>query len=442
MPPWARILVERGAKASGLMQRRAAAVAARLLVAAFTMLQTGADTLRPHLERLPAHVRPVLRALRRHVAALRLEARAARALAVALATLQATLDAIRRRLASLAVRLTPAVRYLGQCLDILREDVGAGHAIAAAWVERIAALTLSEIWNAPHRLAIRGAIGAFALLALATDATPPPIPVLEAVKPQGAWIMVWNDEFDGHALDRRRWSVVVTPPDGERFGDSYFQDNPDTIRVADGMLEMRAAPLPTGGFSGARLETQGLASWRYGRFEARIKVAQGAGTLTSFWMMHKDPTLERWPLGGELDIIEQLGRAPNAVESVIHYKGVDRERHHVHSVFDEPFGDAFHDVALEWTPQGFFWFIDGELTLAYPPKADHPFDRDFFLILSLCVGGDWALAPKRSTTFPVLAQVDWVRVYAINPDYVPPAGDDSAAIAQQGLETTGRRSGL
>ncbi|KAF0183772.1 MAG: glycoside hydrolase family 16 protein [Hyphomonadaceae bacterium] len=442
MPPWARILIERILEACLREERRAARIAARALLMALAALRRGADALRPPLMRLIARLAMAARSLGHRLDALRFDARAAQALLVALAALRIGDDALRPRLARLVARLTPAARYLGQCLDILRQDVGAGYAVAGAWVERVSALTLSEVWNAPHRLAIRGAIGAFALLALATDATAPTPPVLEAVKPQGAWILAWNDEFDGSALDRRRWNVVVTPPDGPRFGDSYFQDSPDTIRVANGVLEMRAAPLPTGGFSGARLETQGLASWRYGRFEARIKVAQGAGTLTSFWMMHKDPTLERWPLGGELDIIEQLGRDPNAVESVIHYKGVDRERHHVHTVFDEPFGDAFHDVAFEWTPQGFFWFIDGELTLAYPPKADHPFDRDFFLILSLCVGGDWALSPKRSTTFPVVAQVDWVRVYAINPNHVPPVGDDSATIAQQGVKETGPRSGL
>jgi beta-glucanase (GH16 family) len=376
----------------------------------------------------------------------RAQALAARALHHVLNALQAMADHVRPRIARAWSAARPHLdflgRYLAACWDILRTDTATVARAAERWITRIAALTLSEIWNAPFRLAHRGAIGAFTLFALLSSAPPPQPAVQEAVKPQGAWILVWNDEFEGAAVDRRKWSVVATPPAGPTFGDSYFADSPETVRVAGGVLEMRAAPIGKGKYSGARLETQGLASWRYGRFEARIKVAQGAGALTSFWMLHRDPSLERWPLGGEIDILEQLGRHPTLMEGVIHHKGVDRKRNHVIKWTDEPLGDDFHVFALEWTPEGFFWFLDGELVHAYPPHDAHPFNRDFFLILSLCVGGDWALAPDRHTKFPLVTQVDWVRVYAINPDHVRPERDARAAVAQQGVDLGQAPSGL
>jgi beta-glucanase (GH16 family) len=411
MPPWARDLVGKAMEAARAIGAAASAAFARL----------GA-VLAPHVAALLGV--------------------AARVLHHVLGGLRRAADALRPPLARVAPAFVYLGRYLGQCLALLRDDTRAAHAATGRWVTRIGALTLSELWNAPQRLAHRGAIGAFAVLALVSSAPPPIAKVHEAVKPKGAWILVWNDEFNGTELNRRKWNVVVTPPDGESFGESYFADSPDTIRVGDGVLEMRAEPIGKNRYSGARLETQGLASWRYGRFEARIKVAQGAGTLTSFWMLHQDPTLEKWPNGGELDILEQLGRHPKLMEAVLHYKGVDKDRHHVMEWMDEPVGDAFHNFALEWTPEGFFWFLDGRLIHAYPPHTEHPFNREFFLILSLCIGGDWALSPNRQTKFPVVTQVDWVRVYAINPDYVRPAGDDRATVAQQGVEARPAPSGL
>lgn len=411
MPPWARDWVLKALEAVRATGAAASTVFARLLA-----------LLAPHLEtsaRLAA-------GLLHHV----------------LTALRVSVDALRPPLAQFARRVRPSVVYLAQSLALLRDDVVGAYAAAERWVTRLSAITLSELWNAPLRLAHRGAIGGFAILALVSSAPPPKPMVQEAIKPQGAWILVWNDEFNGTALNRSKWNVVVTPENGEAFGESYFADSPDTIRVANGVLEMSAAPIGHRKYSGARLETQGLSSWRYGRFEARIKVAQGAGTLTSFWMLHQDPTLEKWPNGGELDILEQLGRHPKLMEAVLHYKGVDKDRHHVMKWLDEPVGDDFHNFALEWTPEGFFWFLDGELIHAYPPHDAHPFNRDFFLILSLCVGGDWALSPNKHTRFPVTTQVDWVRVYAINPDYVRPDSEARATVAQQGLEETSARSGL
>ena len=411
MPPWARDWVLKAMETARATGAAASAAFARLAV-----------WLAPHLEKLQR----VSARLLRHV----------------LNGLRVAADAIRPWLAKAAARARPALVYLAQCAALLRDDALLAYGAAERWLTRIGAITLSEIWNAPLRLAHRGAIGAFAVLVLVSSTPPPKPQVHEAIKPQGAWILVWNDEFNGTALNRRKWNVVVTPEHGDSFGESWFRDDPDTVRVANGVLELRAERLGRNKYTGARLETQGLASWRYGRFEARIKVAQGAGALTSFWMLHQDPTLEKWPNGGELDILEQLGRHPKLMEAVLHYKGVDKDRHHVMKWLDEPLGDDFHNFALEWTPEGFFWFLDGELIHAYPPHDAHPFDRDFFLILSLCVGGDWALSPNKNTVFPLVTQVDWVRVYAINPDYVRPDSEARATVAQQGLEETRARSGL
>jgi beta-glucanase (GH16 family) len=40
------------------------------------------------------------------------------------------------------------------------------------------------------------------------------------------------------------------------------------------------------------------------------------------------------------------------------------------------------------------------------------FNKRFFLILNLAVGGSWPGSPNATTTFPAKMLVDWVRVYS------------------------------
>jgi beta-glucanase (GH16 family) len=250
--------------------------------------------------------------------------------------------------------------------------------------------------------------------AWADDATPP------------EWRLVWSDEFDGDALDPARWRARVTP-DYHPLGDTDFLDTRRHLRVEDGVLKLIARRAPLGRYTSAMVETQDIAAWRYGRFEARIRVPKGKGTNAAFWMMHRDPTTEPWPLGGEIDIVEQLGRQPHRVYGTLHFKGAERIKRGGVLEQRSPFHENFHVFALEWTPAGFAWFVDGakyhEIT-ARPPsenpeRPDHPFDRPFFLMLSNVIGGKWPGEPGLFARWPKVMEVDWVRVYQRDE---PPAG--------------------
>ena len=39
-----------------------------------------------------------------------------------------------------------------------------------------------------------------------------------------------------------------------------------------------------------------------------------------------------------------------------------------------------------------------------------PFDKPFYIILNLAVGGNWPKPPNSTTPFPATMSVDWVRV--------------------------------
>ena len=173
-------------------------------------------------------------------------------------------------------------------------------------------------------------------------------------------------------------------------------------------------------FTSARMTTKGKFNWKYGRFEARIKMPTGKGVWPAFWLMPEDSVYGGWASSGEIDIVEEIGDKPNTAYGTIHYG--DKWPHNTHTgdKFVLPSGnlsDDFHVYAVEWEEGVIRWYIDGNLyetqtkwyTKAAPFPA--PFDQKFFIILNFAVGGAWPGNPSPDTSFPQSMDVDYVRVY-------------------------------
>ena len=82
----------------------------------------------------------------------------------------------------------------------------------------------------------------------------------------------------------------------------------------------------------------------------------------------------------------------------------------------EPLHKGFHDFALEWSPDELRWYVDQERFLTVrpdqlPKDSAWPFQRPFFLLLNLAVGGHYVGAPDSTTRFPQQLLIDYVRVY-------------------------------
>ena len=71
---------------------------------------------------------------------------------------------------------------------------------------------------------------------------------------------------------------------------------------------------------------------------------------------------------------------------------------------------------MEWSPDSLAFFVDQTMYVKRTRADLRPgwkwvFDKPFFLILNLAVGGDWPGPPDLSTRFPQEMLVDYVRVY-------------------------------
>ena len=77
----------------------------------------------------------------------------------------------------------------------------------------------------------------------------------------------------------------------------------------------------------------------------------------------------------------------------------------------------FHVFGVEWSPSSITFTFDGVPYSTRTPASLSPgqqwvFNKPYFLLLNLAVGGEWPGAPRASTTFPATMLVDWVRVYS------------------------------
>jgi beta-glucanase (GH16 family) len=255
--------------------------------------------------------------------------------------------------------------------------------------------------------------------------TAPPIPTLPpTIAPtptygwnsQG-WNLVWSDEFNGTTIDPRNWTYDFG---GNGWGNSEFEtytNRPENARVENGKLiiEARQDPNIGNGYTSARLKTQGLQQFQYGRIEARMKLPSGQGIWPAFWMLGDKGG---WPQSGEIDIMEYIGKTPDTIYQTVHgpgYSGAKGIGTHSRPGVDSLKND-FHVYAVEWQPVEIRWYVDDQQVFKVTPAqiptgTQWVFDHPFFIILNVAVGGGWPGFPDSTTVFPQQLQVDYVRVY-------------------------------
>ena len=108
----------------------------------------------------------------------------------------------------------------------------------------------------------------------------------------------------------------------------------------------------------------------------------------------------------------------------IHYGLPHEEDQGIVTANGSDFAEVFHTFALEWLPGKISWYLDGkkyytsksewysaeEDGTKYPFPA--PFDHDFYVILNLACGNNWAGYPDPDTQVDGKEfLIDYVRVY-------------------------------
>lgn len=238
----------------------------------------------------------------------------------------------------------------------------------------------------------------------------------------------WEDQFEGDSLNRDDWNVELHDPGWVNNELQAYVDSSENIYIEDGKLVIK--PVKTEdengniSYTSGRVNTQNKHDYKYGLFEARIKVPEGQGFLPAFWMMPTNENLYgQWPRCGEIDIMEVLGNKTDTSYGTIHYGNPHSESQGSYTLKTGNFAAEYHDFAVEWEPGKISWYVDGKLIhtesdwysategqgeITYPA----PFDQSFYMILNLAVGGNWPGNPDETTDIEKAAlSIDYVKVY-------------------------------
>ena len=233
------------------------------------------------------------------------------------------------------------------------------------------------------------------------------------------WDLAWSDEFNGTTLDLTKWTPEIG---GGGWGNSELEYyRAENATVSSGFLTITAKQESFGGnsYMSSRLITKNLADFRYGKFEARIKLPVAKGMWPAFWMLPTDNVYGGWPRSGELDIMELIGTYPNRTYGTVHEgtaaNGSQLSSGQSVTLSSGTFADDFHVFSTEWSPDLIKIYLDGVLFHTVTPTSfaggKWAFDQRFFMILNLAVGGSWPGSPDGTTTFPQTMVVDYIRVY-------------------------------
>ncbi|KAL4422126.1 hypothetical protein ABPG77_003411 [Micractinium sp. CCAP 211/92] len=294
--------------------------------------------------------------------------------------------------------------------------------------------------------------------------------------------LLFSDEFNGTEIDRSKWDPQVgngcqyNIPGWGNAERQWYTDLPANLAVRRGSLVLQAVrdsnPGTAPQYTSARVRTFGQfgvapsAAYPLIRIQARIKVPQGLGLWSAFWMLPEDGSYAScsgcgryggWANSGEIDIME-IANTMQELKGTLHFGGMWPYNTYSTGTTSlpagRPFSDAFHVYSLEWERSEMRWYVDGRLFYtmrssggnktsggwfslqpctgdacwAAPARGGSaPFDRRFHLVLNLALGSEATgftmingQGIREDQLAATLAQpkqmlVDWVRVWGVPP---------------------------
>ena len=223
------------------------------------------------------------------------------------------------------------------------------------------------------------------------------------------WKLVWNDEFDGNSLDESKWNYRLN-----FWGYRSPAFTTEGVDVSDGTLKINLVRHGDD-FSSAHLQTGGLTFdnprdgtskkfWpfgakdpmkfmhKYGFYEIRCRLPKCDGWHAAFWLQapgigsHPDPAVA----GVECDIMENYRQ--HKFGTMIcgcgwgGYGAESKWAGHFEFPYEET-EDGWHRYAVDWTPEGYTFYADGQLVgKQMAPECAVSQIEQFLLISTECHG--------------------------------------------------------
>lgn len=234
-------------------------------------------------------------------------------------------------------------------------------------------------------------------------------------KTENGFTVVWEENFDDSTKLENYWSKI---PRGKSDWNNYMSDYDGLYEVKSGNLILKGikntvlpqdeAPYLTGG-----IYTKDKMVFGHGRIEVKAKLFGARSAWPAIWLLPKD---DKWPLGGEIDMMERLNDDSYVYQTIHSDYTVNQ------GIKDNPKSgivahikpDNYNVYAVELYADSVSFFVNDTHTFTYPrietdKSGQFPFgEREFYLLIDMQLGGSW-VGDVNEQDLPAQMHIDWVR---------------------------------
>ncbi|WP_407556084.1 family 16 glycosylhydrolase [Winogradskyella sp. 4-2091] len=225
--------------------------------------------------------------------------------------------------------------------------------------------------------------------------------------------LVWSDEFDTDgAPNAANWTYDLGAGGWGNQEVQTYTNNAENVIVEGGSLKITAKANGSGGYTSARIKSQGLQSFTYGKIEISAKLPSAQGTWPALWMLGSNFPTVGWPHCGEMDIMEQTGWDKNTSLGTCHWfdNGTSANASYGETTGVANASTEFHLYSIVWSEESIQISLDDVPFMTLSNSADLPFNADFFFIMNIAMGGTLGGTIDPAFTEDTM-EVDYIRVY-------------------------------
>jgi beta-glucanase (GH16 family) len=201
------------------------------------------------------------------------------------------------------------------------------------------------------------------------------------------WILVWHEDFDD--FDASKWNKITK---GNNYNNELQYYLPQNVQIKNGKLYLvgKREKYDSHQYTSGKITTEGKFEIQYGKIEVIARTTGEKGSFPAIWLLPTNG--ETFP---EVDIYESIGRDPNRVYYVNHWKENDQyHRSYKDYIIENPYG--FHKYAIEWSENEIKWFVDDKHVFTSTEGIPN---QPMFLIINLAIGGTWPKSPDKNSEF-------------------------------------------
>jgi len=214
--------------------------------------------------------------------------------------------------------------------------------------------------------------------------------------------LTFSDEFKGNRLDQSKWQYRT---DSKHWSTQL----PENVTVADGYLylNVKKQKAQDKEYTGAGIISKDR--YRFGYYEARLKVPAGTGWHSSFWLMGYDgKTTGTTETVLELDMFENDSKTKTGYNSNVHlWKGQHTENRKWVETTD--LSQQFHTFGCAYSATEIKYYVDGMLDRSIDvSKMPHGDLNIWLTTIATFIGETKAVDESK---LPGAFVVDYVRYY-------------------------------